>query len=58
MPPSLADLLPHSDLLRPSALLAVRSDYHCALWKVSKQGQPAPLPVLQVGKGATGISLR
>uniref|UniRef100_M3YBY6 TATA-box binding protein associated factor, RNA polymerase I subunit C n=2 Tax=Mustela putorius furo TaxID=9669 RepID=M3YBY6_MUSPF len=38
-------------------LLAVRSDYHCALWKVSKQGQPAPLPVLQVGKGATGISL-
>eukprot|EP00069_Balaena_mysticetus_P011751 bmy_21381T0 len=40
------------------ALLAVRSDYHCALWKVSKQGQPAPLQVLQVEKGATGISLR
>ncbi|XP_026974927.1 TATA box-binding protein-associated factor RNA polymerase I subunit C isoform X4 [Sagmatias obliquidens] len=39
------------------ALLAVRSDYHCALWKVSKQGQPAPLQVLQVEKGATGISL-
>ncbi|XP_032709742.1 TATA box-binding protein-associated factor RNA polymerase I subunit C isoform X4 [Lontra canadensis] len=38
-------------------LLAVRSDYHCALWKVSKQGQPAPLQVLQVGKGAAGISL-
>ncbi|XP_022367354.1 TATA box-binding protein-associated factor RNA polymerase I subunit C isoform X4 [Enhydra lutris kenyoni] len=38
-------------------LLAVRSDYHCALWKVSKQGQPAPLQVLQAGKGATGISL-
>ncbi|XP_047566382.1 TATA box-binding protein-associated factor RNA polymerase I subunit C isoform X1 [Lutra lutra] len=57
LPPSLADLLPYSDLLRPSALLAVRSDYHCALWKVSKQGQPAPLQVLQAGKGATGISL-
>ncbi|XP_025776682.1 TATA box-binding protein-associated factor RNA polymerase I subunit C [Puma concolor] len=40
------------------ALLAVRSDYHCALWKVSKQGRPAPLRVLQIGKGATGISLR
>ncbi|XP_032245824.1 TATA box-binding protein-associated factor RNA polymerase I subunit C isoform X6 [Phoca vitulina] len=40
-----------------AALLAVRSDYHCALWKVSKQGQAAPLQVLQVGKGATGISL-
>ncbi|KAB0406812.1 hypothetical protein E2I00_012386, partial [Balaenoptera physalus] len=39
------------------ALLAVRSDYHCALWKVSKQGQPAPVQVLQVEKGATGISL-
>ncbi|KAF5918558.1 hypothetical protein HPG69_004993 [Diceros bicornis minor] len=40
------------------SLLAVRSDYHCALWKVSKQGRPAPLQVLQVEKGATGISLR
>ncbi|XP_066874429.1 TATA box-binding protein-associated factor RNA polymerase I subunit C isoform X2 [Kogia breviceps] len=39
------------------ALLAVRSDHHCALWKVSEQGQPAPLQVLQVRKGATGISL-
>ncbi|XP_037372152.1 TATA box-binding protein-associated factor RNA polymerase I subunit C isoform X2 [Talpa occidentalis] len=39
------------------SLLAVRSDYHCALWKVSKQGQPAPLQVLQVKKGATGINL-
>ncbi|XP_039744715.1 TATA box-binding protein-associated factor RNA polymerase I subunit C isoform X4 [Pteropus medius] len=39
------------------ALLAVRSDYHCALWKVSKQGIPAPLQVLRVEKGATGISL-
>ncbi|XP_057569204.1 TATA box-binding protein-associated factor RNA polymerase I subunit C isoform X3 [Hippopotamus amphibius kiboko] len=39
------------------ALLAVRSDYHCALWKVSKQGQPVPLQVLQVEKGATGVSL-
>ncbi|XP_032984800.1 TATA box-binding protein-associated factor RNA polymerase I subunit C isoform X2 [Rhinolophus ferrumequinum] len=38
-------------------LLAVRSDYHCALWKVSKQGQPGPLQVLQVKKGATGINL-
>ncbi|XP_006152628.1 TATA box-binding protein-associated factor RNA polymerase I subunit C isoform X1 [Tupaia chinensis] len=39
------------------SLLAVRSDYHCAVWKVGKQGQPAPLQVLQVEKGATGISL-
>ncbi|XP_039083580.1 TATA box-binding protein-associated factor RNA polymerase I subunit C [Hyaena hyaena] len=39
------------------SLLAVRSDYHCALWKVRKQGRPVPLQVLQVGKGATGISL-
>ncbi|XP_023493166.2 TATA box-binding protein-associated factor RNA polymerase I subunit C isoform X4 [Equus caballus] len=39
------------------SLLAVRSDYHCALWKVSRQGRPAPLQVLQVEKGATGISL-
>lgn len=58
LPPSLTDLLPNSDPLHPTALLAVRSDYHCALWKVSKQGQAAPLQVLQVGKGATGISLR
>nr|XP_031536748.1 TATA box-binding protein-associated factor RNA polymerase I subunit C isoform X3 [Vicugna pacos] len=39
------------------ALLAVRSDYHCALWKVGKPGHLAPLQVLQVEKGATGISL-
>ncbi|XP_069353987.1 TATA box-binding protein-associated factor RNA polymerase I subunit C [Eulemur rufifrons] len=40
------------------AMLAVRADYHCAVWKVSKQGQqPALLQVLQVEKGATGISL-
>ena len=62
LPRPLTDLLPDSDPdpdpLHPSALLAVRSDYHCALWKVSKQGQPAPLQVLQVEKGATGISLR
>ncbi|XP_047385664.1 TATA box-binding protein-associated factor RNA polymerase I subunit C isoform X2 [Sciurus carolinensis] len=38
-------------------LLAVRSDYHCAVWKVSKQEPPTPLQVLQVEKGATGISL-
>ncbi|XP_067575828.1 TATA box-binding protein-associated factor RNA polymerase I subunit C isoform X1 [Pseudorca crassidens] len=61
LPRPLTDLLPDSDPdpdpLHPSALLAVRSDYHCALWKVSKQGQPAPLQVLQVEKGATGISL-
>ncbi|XP_068385221.1 TATA box-binding protein-associated factor RNA polymerase I subunit C isoform X5 [Eschrichtius robustus] len=61
IPRPLTDLLPDSDPdpdpLHPSALLAVRSDYHCALWKVSKQGQPAPLQVLQVEKGATGISL-
>ncbi|KAM5295550.1 TATA box-binding protein-associated factor RNA polymerase I subunit C [Glossophaga mutica] len=39
------------------SLLAVRSDYHCALWKVNKQGQPSPLQVLQVEKGATGVNL-
>ncbi|XP_005862619.1 PREDICTED: TATA box-binding protein-associated factor RNA polymerase I subunit C isoform X1 [Myotis brandtii] len=39
------------------SLLAVRSDYHCALWKVSRQGRPAPLQVLKVEKGATGINL-
>ncbi|XP_040591993.1 TATA box-binding protein-associated factor RNA polymerase I subunit C isoform X2 [Mesocricetus auratus] len=38
-------------------LLAVRSDYHCAIWKTDKQGPPAPLQVLQVEKGATGVSL-
>lgn len=38
-------------------LLAVRSDYHCAVWKIDKQEPPAPLQVLQVEKGATGISL-
>ncbi|XP_077888869.1 TATA box-binding protein-associated factor RNA polymerase I subunit C isoform X1 [Ictidomys tridecemlineatus] len=38
-------------------LLAVRSDYHCAMWKVSRQEPPAPLQTLQVEKGATGISL-
>ncbi|XP_065781188.1 TATA box-binding protein-associated factor RNA polymerase I subunit C isoform X5 [Muntiacus reevesi] len=52
-----ADPYPHPDPLPPPALLAVRSDHHCALWKVSTQGQPAPLQVLQVDKGATGISL-
>lgn len=56
--PWLACCLTGPASLYPSALLAVRSDYHCALWKVSKQGHPAPLQVLQVGKGATGISLR
>ncbi|XP_072587520.1 TATA box-binding protein-associated factor RNA polymerase I subunit C isoform X3 [Vulpes vulpes] len=55
--PWLACCLTGPASLYPSALLAVRSDYHCALWKVSKQGHPAPLQVLQVGKGATGISL-
>ncbi|XP_012868077.1 PREDICTED: TATA box-binding protein-associated factor RNA polymerase I subunit C [Dipodomys ordii] len=38
-------------------LLAVRSDYHCAVWKVGRQGRPAPLQVVQVEKGATGVSL-
>nr|BAC39916.1 unnamed protein product [Mus musculus] len=38
-------------------LLAVRSDYHCATWKIDKQGPPALLQVMQVEKGATGISL-
>ncbi|XP_048210986.1 TATA box-binding protein-associated factor RNA polymerase I subunit C isoform X2 [Perognathus longimembris pacificus] len=39
------------------ALLAVRSDYHCAVWKAGGQGRPAPLQVLRVEKGATGVSL-
>ncbi|XP_010331957.2 TATA box-binding protein-associated factor RNA polymerase I subunit C isoform X3 [Saimiri boliviensis] len=38
-------------------LLAVRSDYHCAVWKFGKQWQPALLQAMQVEKGATGISL-
>lgn len=38
-------------------LLAVRSDYHCAVWKMGKQEPPTPLQVLQVREGATGISL-
>nr|XP_055222626.1 TATA box-binding protein-associated factor RNA polymerase I subunit C isoform X4 [Gorilla gorilla gorilla] len=41
-----------------SALLAVRSDYHCAVWKFGKQWQPTLLQAMQVEKGATGISLR
>ncbi|XP_009429590.3 TATA box-binding protein-associated factor RNA polymerase I subunit C isoform X7 [Pan troglodytes] len=40
-----------------SALLAVRSDYHCAVWKFGKQWQPTLLQAMQVEKGATGISL-
>nr|XP_034796714.1 TATA box-binding protein-associated factor RNA polymerase I subunit C isoform X3 [Pan paniscus] len=39
-------------------LLAVRSDYHCAVWKFGKQWQPTLLQAMQVEKGATGISLR
>ncbi|XP_017716370.1 PREDICTED: TATA box-binding protein-associated factor RNA polymerase I subunit C isoform X3 [Rhinopithecus bieti] len=39
------------------ALLAVRSDYHCAVWKFGKQWQPTLLQAMQVEKGATGISL-
>nr|XP_054308616.1 TATA box-binding protein-associated factor RNA polymerase I subunit C isoform X4 [Pongo pygmaeus] len=38
-------------------LLAVRSDYHCAVWKFGKQWQPTLLQAMQVEKGATGISL-
>ncbi|XP_064437739.1 TATA box-binding protein-associated factor RNA polymerase I subunit C isoform X3 [Mirounga angustirostris] len=53
----LQDLGGHQPWGQVATLLAVRSDYHCALWKVSKQGRVAPLQVLQVGKGATGISL-
>ncbi|KAM5263640.1 TATA box-binding protein-associated factor RNA polymerase I subunit C [Ctenodactylus gundi] len=37
-------------------MLAVRSDYHCAIWKTG-QRRPVSLQVLQVEKGATGISL-
>nr|XP_044988377.1 TATA box-binding protein-associated factor RNA polymerase I subunit C isoform X2 [Jaculus jaculus] len=43
--------------IQEETLLAVRSDYHCAMWKVGKPGEPAPLKVLQVEKGATGINL-
>ncbi|XP_058135627.1 TATA box-binding protein-associated factor RNA polymerase I subunit C isoform X2 [Dasypus novemcinctus] len=39
------------------SLLAVRSDYHCAVWRVGRQGRPTPLQVLQVEKGATGVKL-
>ncbi|XP_055155698.1 TATA box-binding protein-associated factor RNA polymerase I subunit C isoform X5 [Symphalangus syndactylus] len=38
-------------------LLAVRSDYHCAVWKFGKQWQPTLLQAMQVEKGATGIGL-
>ncbi|XP_055992119.1 TATA box-binding protein-associated factor RNA polymerase I subunit C [Sorex fumeus] len=38
-------------------LLAVRSDYHCGLWKLDRRGRPAAVQVLQVTKGATGVSL-
>ncbi|XP_043845932.1 TATA box-binding protein-associated factor RNA polymerase I subunit C [Dromiciops gliroides] len=39
------------------ALVAVRSDHHCAVWQVGCQGRPEPLQVLDTHKGATGISL-
>lgn len=68
LPPSLflvqlATITPYTHTAIPTslsspALLAVRSDYHCAMWKIDKQEPPAPLQVLQVEKGATGISLR
>lgn len=43
--------------VQEETLLAVRSDFHCAMWKAGKQRRPAPLQVLRVEKGATGISL-
>ncbi|XP_074058078.1 TATA box-binding protein-associated factor RNA polymerase I subunit C [Macrotis lagotis] len=43
--------------IQGEALLAVRSDHHCAVWQVSRQGHPNPLQVLEMEKGATGISL-
>ncbi|KAL1784308.1 TATA box-binding protein-associated factor RNA polymerase I subunit C isoform X1 [Sigmodon hispidus] len=46
-----------TNTVQGETLLAVRSDYHCAVWKTDKQGPPAPLQVLQVEKGATGVSL-
>ncbi|XP_055477547.1 TATA box-binding protein-associated factor RNA polymerase I subunit C isoform X3 [Psammomys obesus] len=46
-----------SSTVQGETLLAVRSDYHCAMWKIDKRRPPAPLQVLQVEKGATGISL-
>ncbi|XP_051024943.1 TATA box-binding protein-associated factor RNA polymerase I subunit C [Acomys russatus] len=46
-----------SSTVQGETLLAVRSDYHCAMWKIDKQRLPAALQVLQVEKGATGISL-
>ncbi|XP_056666186.1 TATA box-binding protein-associated factor RNA polymerase I subunit C isoform X2 [Monodelphis domestica] len=44
--------------IQGEALVAVRSDHHCAVWQVSRQGHPEPLQVLDTEKGATGISLR
>ncbi|XP_021112304.1 TATA box-binding protein-associated factor RNA polymerase I subunit C isoform X1 [Heterocephalus glaber] len=46
-----------TNTVQGETLLAVRSDYHCAVWKVRRQRRPAPLQVLRVAKGATGISL-
>ncbi|XP_074142445.1 TATA box-binding protein-associated factor RNA polymerase I subunit C isoform X2 [Sminthopsis crassicaudata] len=43
--------------IQGEALLAVRSDHHCALWKLEHQGPPEPLQVLEMEKEATGISL-
>ncbi|XP_036604227.1 TATA box-binding protein-associated factor RNA polymerase I subunit C [Trichosurus vulpecula] len=43
--------------IQEEALVAVRSDHHCAVWRVSRQGHPEPLQVLGTEKGATGISL-
>ncbi|XP_020844923.2 TATA box-binding protein-associated factor RNA polymerase I subunit C isoform X2 [Phascolarctos cinereus] len=43
--------------VQEEALVAVRSDHHCAVWKISRQGHPEPLQVLGMEKGATGISL-
>uniref|UniRef100_G3WH73 TATA-box binding protein associated factor, RNA polymerase I subunit C n=1 Tax=Sarcophilus harrisii TaxID=9305 RepID=G3WH73_SARHA len=43
--------------IQGEALVAVRSDHHCALWKLEHRGPPEPLQVLEMEKEATGISL-
>ncbi|XP_051830889.1 TATA box-binding protein-associated factor RNA polymerase I subunit C [Antechinus flavipes] len=43
--------------IQGEALVAVRSDHHCALWRLGHRGPPEPLQVLEMEKEATGISL-
>ncbi|XP_038598436.1 TATA box-binding protein-associated factor RNA polymerase I subunit C [Tachyglossus aculeatus] len=39
------------------ALAAVRSDHHCAVWRLRRTGKPTPLQVLATETGATSLAL-